>query len=316
MTNTRTNLFFALGTANSVSVPADAGEHVLRLAQERVTELNNRLSVFREDSEISRVNEAAGRRFVEVHPDTLTLVRASVRYSELTGGVFDLTARPLVALWGIGKKEKFIPSPQEIEQARALVNFRDILIREKNNALMLRRPGQALDLGAIAKGYAADEVRKLLFAQGVSDALVNLGGTVVAMGRPREVGIQHPWKPTGTVLGKLRVKDQAVVTSGFYEKYFLRDGIRYHHILDPRTGYPSDSGLAGVTLIGGSAMELDALATAIFILGPEKGAALLQRCGAEAIFITQSGDVMTTNGLKNEFTLLSPTGGERNEEGA
>ena len=235
------------------------------------------------------------------------------RISELADGVFDITARPLVALWGIGKKGEFIPNPQEVEQARALVNYRDVLIREDSGTMMLRRSQQAIDLGGIAKGYAADEVRRILFMHGISDALINLGGTVITMGRPREVGIQHPWKPTGMPLGKIRVKDRAVVTSGFYEKYFIHDEVRYHHILDPRTGYPSDSGLAGVTLIGNCAAELDALATAVFILGPERGAELAGQCGAESIFILKNGDVLTSPGLKGEFTLLPSSGGEKIE---
>lgn len=264
-----TKTFKALGTVNSISAPADSSIGAIREAEKRVLELDDRLSVFKEDSEISGINRAAGKEYVKVHPDTFDLLQASVHFAELSKGTFDISARPIVELWGIGKKGNRIPAPREIAGVKPLVNFRDIVLDEKSNSVMLRRPGQALDLGGIAKGYAADEVRRILSEGGIKDAVINLGGTVIAMGTPRTIGIQDPRKDTGIPMGRLRISDLALVTSGSYEKYLIRDGVRYHHIIDPRTGFPAQSGLFGVTLIGQSAMVLDALSTAVFIQGME-----------------------------------------------
>ena len=305
MEKTLQKTFRSLGTVNTIAIPNGGNPMALREAEQRVLELDDRLSVFKESSEISRINRAAGLEPVKVHSDTLDLIRTALRFSELSEGTFDISARPMVDLWGIGKKGEQLPSPREIAEVNPLVEFRDILPNEVSGTVMLRRPGQALDLGGIAKGYAADEVRRILSEHGVKDALINLGGTVIVMGAPRMIGIQNPKKDTGVPMGRVRVSNLALVTSGSYEQYFMRDGVRYHHIIDPRTGFPAQSGLLGVTLIGESAMELDALSTAVFILGMERGLRLLEPRGIQAVFITEALDVFTTPALKDEFSILN-----------
>lgn len=297
--------FRALGTVNTITVWSDGHFAALHKAQERVLELDDRLSAFKENSEISQINQAAGRAFVPVHADTLGLIRASLLFSALSQGAFDISARPMVDLWGTCKKENRIPSSGEIGAVKSLVNFKDLVVSEKTSSVMLRKPQQALDLGGIAKGYAADEVRRILREHEVEDALINLGGTVIAMGTPRVIGIQDPQKATGIPMGKVLVSDRALVTSGSYERFFDLDGVRYHHIIDPRTGFPAQSGLLGVTLIGSSAMELDALSTAVFVLGMERGLPLLEQRDIQAVFITQSYDVLTTPALKDYFSLVN-----------
>ena len=296
--------FFALGTVNSIYAPQLVDQKCLQNAIKRVMELDDRLSVFKQNSDISQINIAAGKNYVKVHPDTWEMIKTAVHFSEISAGTFDITIRPLVELWGIGKKEKYIPMPKLITKTLCLVNYQDILFDEQEKRIMLRRSGQAIDLGAIAKGYAADEVRRILGENGITNALINLGGTVISLGTPHAIGIQNPLKPTGMSMGRLEIKDLAVVTSGSYEKFFVQDEKIYHHILDPRTGNPANSGLQSITLIGKSAMELDALSTAIFILGIEKGRFLAERYRAEAIFVTQAQDVLTTPGLKNSFSLV------------
>lgn len=295
--------FRSLGTVNTILAPNSCFA-ALQEAEQRVLELDDRVSVFKEDSEISCINRAAGRYFVKVHADTFSIIKAALQFSQLSEGAFDISARPLVELWGIGKKGNHIPLPEEIAARKQLVNFRDIVLDEKTQTVMLRRPLQALDLGGIAKGYAADEVRRILVEQGCKDALINLGGTVITMGSPRTVGIQDPRKEAGIPMGKIQIANRSLVTSGSYEKYFIRDGVRYHHIIDPRTGFPARSELLGVTLIGNSAMELDALSTAVFILGIHKGMQLLVKNGMEAVFIQESLDVFTTPTLRDKFTLI------------
>jgi len=297
--------FFALGTVNTITIPGCSRKDILQTAKDRVLELDDRLSVFKEDSEISQINQAAGRGFVKVHSDTFYLIQAAVHFSALTEGVFDITACPMVALWGIGKKNAWIPSQEEISRMRSLVDYRDILMDETACTVMLKQHGQAIDLGSIAKGYAADEVRRILLENSVTEALINLGGTVVAIGPPCTLGIQHPMKETGIPMGRLTMTNMAAVTSGSNEKYFIKDGVRYHHILDPRTGCPAHSGLLSITLIGESAMALDALTTAVFILGMQKGITLIKQFQFQAVFITDTLDVFTTDGLKNRFSFTA-----------
>lgn len=297
--------FFALGTVNTITAFGVDDPAPLLPAKARVLELNDRLSAFQPDSEVSRINRAAGAGFVPVHADTFELIRAAVRYSALSEGAFDLTVRPVVSLWGIGKKGPYVPSEKELAQVRPLVDYRSVVFDEADRSVMLRASSQAIDLGGIAKGYAADEVRRLLALHGVSQAVVNLGGTVAVMGACRTVGVQHPRKATGVPMGILPLCNQAAVTSGSYEKFFVKDGVRYHHILDPRTGRPARSGLMGVTLIGRSAMELDALTTAVFVLGPADGMDLVRQLDLQAVFITDDLDVFITPELKDSFSLIT-----------
>ena len=295
--------FLALGTANTISASGDGCEAAVNLAAERVRELHARLSAFYDGSDISAVNAAAGKSFVEVHEDTLQLVSAAKTYAKRTRGAFDPTIRPLVTAWNIDVQTQTLPTTGEICNALCLTNYKDILIDWQRCGIMLRRQGMALDLGGIAKGYAADEVRRILLKNGVADAVINLGGSAMVIGGPNAVGIQHPDRPTGMPMGRLLLHNQAAVTSGYYEKFFMKNGRRYHHLLDPQTGYPADAGLKSVTLIGSSAQELDALSTAIFVLGAEKGSLIARKFGLQAVYITTENQVFVTDGLKDTFSL-------------
>jgi thiamine biosynthesis lipoprotein len=301
--------FPALGTVNTISVSGFADEAVVYRAAERVRELHRRLSAFGGDSEISAVNAAAGKHYVRVHDDTYELVRKAKIYAGLTGGAFDPTVRPLVGLWNIGGQAPAVPDTGEICDALCLTSFKDILTDDRHKSIMLRRPRMAVDLGAIAKGYAADEVRRILLENGVTEAVVNLGGTVTVLGTARTVGIQHPDRKTGNPMGAVTLRDQAAVTSGSYEKYFMKDGRRCHHLIDPHTGYPADSGLKSVTLIGASALELDALSTAVFVLGAETGNRLVEKLGLQAVYVTSDDQIYVTAGLKDAVTLSDKVGG-------
>lgn len=290
---------------NTIEATGSEASRALDAAELKVMELDDRLSAFKPESEISRINQAAGKRFVPVHPDTMLIIKTAIEYAALSNGAFDITARPLIELWNVGSKRNSLPSPAEIERARQLVNFQDILLDEQACSVMMKRPGQALDLGGIAKGYAADEVRRILLTYYVDAATINLGGTVAVIGAARTIGIQHPTLPTGTPMGRVSISDQAVVTSGNYEKFFIQDGIRYHHLLDPRTGRPADSGLSSITIIGDSAMVLDALTTAVFVLGADAGNSLAASCGLQAIFVNDEQEVFVTQGLKDRFSLIN-----------
>jgi thiamine biosynthesis lipoprotein len=300
--------FAALGTTNHVSVYAfadriAAGEALMR-AKERVLSLHEHLSVFQPESELSLLNASAGCDSVPVGNDAFFLLRESKRNFALSEGAFSITTRALSALWEIHARCGTVPSRAEVEHALLLVNDEEIALDDDAQTAELGRFGQSVDLGAIAKGYAADEVRRILIDGGVTGALINLGGTVSVIGEGKHVGIQHPDRMTGIPMGRVLLADGCAVTSGDYERYYEVDGTRYHHILDPRTGYPSRSGLRSVTLIGDSALALDALSTAVFVLGAEKGLPLVQQAGYEAVLVTENLDVFCSEGLRGNFELL------------
>lgn len=302
-------IFSALGTGNQIQIFSFedrilAGE-ALKRSEERVRSLHDTLSVFQPESELSLLNASAGCGAVAVGTDTLRLLEESKRYSLFSGGAFSVTTRALSALWEIHARCGSVPGRAEVEHALSLVCDADIELDEEAQTAELKRFGQSVDLGSIAKGFAADEVRRILLEGGVTDALINLGGTVSTIGSVRQVGIQHPDRATGISMGRISLQNGCAVTSGDYERYYEVDGVRYHHIVDPRTGYPARSNLRSVTLIGDSAMNLDALSTAVFVLGGEEGLRLIQQSGIEAVFVTVDLEVFCTEGLRENFQLLS-----------
>lgn len=311
--NSTDKQFFALGTINYIKVFDCPDENILQLAINRVNEIETRMSAFLPGSDISRINRYAGSELVPIHSETMHLLKNALRYAELSDGTFDITVRPLIELWGIGKKNNYIPSEQEINRTLKLVNAKDLIINQELEQAGMRNSGQKIDLGGIAKGYAADEVKRILLENNIQNALINLGGNVLTMGhRPDEehwkIGIQNPLSPTGSYLGVLNISEKTVVTSGSNERFFIKDGIRYHHILDPRSGKPAQTGLLSVTVVTETSLEADAITTALFVMGLEKGIAFLREFAAEAIFITENLGIYLTEGIVNHFTIAgNPT---------
>ena len=309
--------FPAMGTVNSVVAVVGEGEKDLAAAclgriREKVCGLDDTLSVFKETSEVSRLNRLVGEGAVAVSEDTYQLLGAARRYGDVTGGAFDVTAGELASFWKAAIRDGKEPSRACIERARALVNYRDILLAGPEGARTARlaRSGMRVDLGGIAKGYAARLAAAELRASGITRALVNFGGTVVAIGGPWEVGVRSPAAPRGarkvggqgeSVLGTLAVRDQAIVTSGAYEQCRVVGGRLVHHIVDPRTGKPAASSLSSVTLVCKDPCALDALATGAFVLGAEKAARLLAEQEVDAVMVTASGEVLVTPGLSASF---------------
>lgn len=234
---------------------------------------------------------------VELHEDTLTLLRAALSYAELTDGKVDPTIGSVNRLWDFTSPEAAaLPDDAALAQALSHVDYSIVTI--DGNLAALNDPYAELDLGFIAKGYIADRIKEYLVSQGVTSALINLGGNVLAIGSkpdgsPFKVGVQEPFAPAGATAYTLPVTDQSVVSSGNYERYFEKDGRIYHHILDTETGYPVWNNLSEVTVLCDSSMEGDALSTACFILGAEKGMALIESLpDTEAIFITSDGEIL------------------------
>lgn len=297
----RKKIFFALGTVNTL-IYSPEYENAAAEAKDRVLELHSKLSAFDDDSEIGRINKNAGISPTKVSSETIYLISSSIMYSELTGGKFDITTRPLSKIWKSSIKTGFEPLKYELERSLGLVSYKDILIDKVNRTVMLRRAGQEIDLGAIAKGYAADEVRRIFEKHGADDAVINLGGTVITIGE-KQIGLQDPFQKTGTYFGTIKLLSKAAVTSGTYEQGAEIGNKMIHHIIDPKTGYPAKTDLRSVTLIGDSAEELDALSTAVLMNGIAGSIDILRAGNIEAVFVTEGGNIYATEGLRNELTL-------------
>ena len=312
---------FYMGTVVTEKAYGQNASQAVAEGMRRIKDLEDKMTVNAPGGEIAQLNVSAGNgAYVPLSSDSLYVLKSALKYGQLTQGTFDVTIGPLVQSWGSFKPNSKIPSPIEIDRIRELVNYRDLEFNEKENAVRLKNPGQMIDLGGIAKGYAGDEVIKIFKAYGIESAYVNLGGNVVVLGgkpdgSPWNVGIRNPRAQDGSSLGVLEIRDKTVVTSGDYERYFEEDGLRYHHILDPQTGYPAQSGLISVTVVSDTSMEADALSTAVFILGLAKGLELVQSmAGVDAILITEDREIYITSGLKESFTLTDQGGSYRYHE--
>lgn len=300
--------FYSLGTLNVIRLYGCENESVTDVILKRMEEIDDHMSAFKELSDISQINLHSGNSFVPVHKDTWEVLNRALWYYRNTNGAFDITIRPLTKLWNINKNNNYISTENLIRSAKEKVNASKLILDSVSVSAKLDIPNGDIDLGGIAKGYAADEVKRIAIEYGISSGLINLGGNIVTFGRKPDksqwkVGIQHPLAPRGEYLGIITAEDKTIVTSGSYEKFFIKDKIRYHHILDPRTGYPADSNLLSVTAVCDKSIDADALTTSLFVLGFEEGKELLNKIGAEAIFISDNMDIKITNGLIDNFIL-------------
>lgn len=254
-----------------------------------------------EDSEVSRINRAGGQP-VEVSPETADLIEMGIEYGNLSGGVFDITVAPASSLWNFKDNEdKILPDENQLLEAVSHIDYRTVQV--DGNRVALADPDARIDLGGIAKGYIADRLKEYLESEGVEHALINLGGNLVAVGSRYDgtdfkIGIQKPFAEDGTSIATLEVSSQSVVSSGNYERYFEKDGVIYHHILDPRTGWPIQNDLYQVTILSDSSVGGDALSTTCYALGLEKGMELIRSLdGVEAIFITDDYEIHCSSDL-------------------
>jgi thiamine biosynthesis lipoprotein len=299
---------FVLATICAIDLYGNGTPQVYHDVFTRLREIESRMSVFVEGSDVDRINKAAGVEAVEVHPDVFNVIERAVYYAELSGGAFDPAVEPLVSLWGIGGENPRVPASEEIERVLPLINWRDIELDRGNKTVFLKRPGMALDLGGIAKGYAADEAAALIKKARIHQAMINIGGNVLTVGekkdgRPWKIGIQDPMNTHGAYIGFVQTGEKTLVTSGVYERFFVADGARYHHLFSPSLGYPADNGLLSVSIIADVSMDADALSTAVFVLGYEKGRALVESLeGVDAVFVFDDRNIYPTGGI--DFTLV------------
>ena len=297
---------FLLSTVCTITLFDKGTAQVYRDIFSRIREIESRMSAYLEGSDVVRINKAAGLEPVKVHPEVFMVIEEALRYAELSDGAFDPAVGPLVKLWNINSDNPRVPTPEEIEKALPLVNWRDIELDRGAGSVFLKRAGMAIDLGGIAKGYAADEAAAIIRKAGIPRAIINLGGNILLVGEkkdktPWKVGIQTPFEIQGNYIGVVKTGENSVVTSGVYERYFEKDGVKYHHILSPADGAPVRNELLSITIVTGVSLAADALSTAVFVLGYEKGRALVESLeNTGAIFVFSDKSVRVCGGV--DFT--------------
>lgn len=302
---------FYLGTYCKVTIYDKSDEAILDKAFNRIEDFDKMLSINKENTEVDNINVKSGIEKVKVNDDIFKLIDKSLNYSKLTGGAFDTSIGPIVKLWNIGLDSARVPSKEEVTKALPLVGYKNVELNANEKTVYLKEKGMALDFGAIAKGYIADEVAEVLKDNGVKKAIVDLGGNIYALGsnkedKPWKIGIQDPDLERNNIVGYMYSKDKSIVTSGIYERFFEKDGVKYHHILSPFDGYPFNNEIMGVTIVSDLSIDGDALSTSTFALGLTEGIKFINSIpNVDAIFITKDHKVYLTDGIKNNFSLTS-----------
>ncbi|MDP6686252.1 MAG: FAD:protein FMN transferase [Candidatus Omnitrophota bacterium] len=278
------------------SVEKDTARRAIKEAFDEVKRIEKLLSKYDPESVVSRVNTLAGTENVKISKEVFALIERAIYYSKISDGAFDITVSPVVDVWRKAREEKAIPDDKTLSQALRRVGYEKIAMDRGDLSIRFLDKDTKIDLGGIAKGYAVDRAREVLSSQGIENALINIGGNIFALGSPLrkdawQIGVQHPRDKNDIVL-KLGLKDQTISTSGDYERFFVLDDKRYSHIIDPRTGRPSE-GIMSVTVMARSGEAADALSTAVFVMGAEKGRALIKSMDGIKVFILNSkGDLI------------------------
>jgi thiamine biosynthesis lipoprotein len=300
-----------LVTITSVAESESIAQAAVIAGFSEIRRLEGLLSTWIPTSELSRVNAAAGSAAVRVSPETMEVVTLSLQAAEMTNGGFNIAIGPAVEAWSVTERQH-IPKEAELKQLAPLVDLRSVHVDVGEQTISLDRAGMRIDVGGIGKGYAADRAVVMMQKAGALSGVVALSGDIKTFGRLPDgqgfpVGIQHPRKE-GAVLAWIDLQDEAVSTAGDYERYFERDGIRYHHILDPRTLQPA-RGCQSVTVIAKDGVWADGLDTGIFVMGPERGMELVEHLDdVEAIIVDQAGQLHVSSGLRNRVRFPSASG--------
>ena len=287
----------------------DAAPELAAMALDLCQEYEDLLSRTREGSDVWRINHAQGQA-VDVDPRTAEVIREGLAFGAFSGGLFDITVGRLSALWGFGEADPRPPADSELEAALETVDYRRVTVT--GNTVRLENPQAWLDLGGIAKGYIADRMAAFLKDNGVRSALIDLGGDIATVGgKPEDgawrIGIRNPVRDGGELLGVLRTGETSVVTSGVYERRFVVDGVAFHHILDPRSGYPVRTDVSSATVLSENAMSGDALSTILLLVGSENASDTLERATGVvgAVLLLDNGEVLQFGEVS--FSLSSPS---------
>jgi len=306
-----------MGTFAEVSIYSNDEKTAGMAIEESLDEMERMdriMSNYKKDSELSRLNKKAAKSPVPCNGELLDVIEQSQYYSELSGGAFDITVSPVVALWGFFREKGHVPPDKEIEKVLPAVSYKNIVVNKSNDtkkpaAISFKNTQTQIDLGAIGKGYAVDKALEIIRKYGISNGCINLGGNIYVLGTPPgknawKIGVQHP-RNSGEILGYLELKNEATATSGDYERFFEFNGKRYSHIINPQTGRPV-SGTIATTIVAPTSTEVDALSTSVFVLGHEKGMELIKKIpNAEAMIAYEEKDgkiaIDMTQGFKDKF---------------
>lgn len=294
-----------MDTIVTITVVADSGRDAERAIEDAfaaIETFGNLIDFFSDKSELSMINGNAGIKAVKVSPETFDVIEKALYVAKETDGAFDPTIGPEIGLWDFFRKIK--PSEADIRRKMPLVGYKEVVIDKTRSTVFLGKKGMLMDLGAIAKGYAADLAVATLKRDGIAAGIVANAGDIRTFGlkpdgKPWTVGIRNPRQKdeSDEIFAEIRLSDKAISTSGDYERYFIENGRRFHHILNPKTGYPARL-CRSVSVVADEGVFSDSFSTAIFVLGPDEGLKLAQRRGMEAIIIDSAGVLRTTPGLK------------------
>ena len=288
-----------LGTLCTVNAFDDGTKKLYDGAFTLLRKIDSEFNVNDKTSFVSRVNEAAGLSPVAVSGSVFFVIKKALSYAEKSGGDFDPAIGPLVRLWGIGTENQKVPTKKEISEALPLVNWKNVILNEDEKTVYLAQKGMSLDLGGIAKGYAADVLAEYLSEKKVKRAVINLGGNVYALGSKPDgskwrVGIKNPFENETEPCAVVEFeKNMSVVTSGSYERFMKVNGKTYHHILNPHTGYPAEGSVLGATIVNASSCDADALSTIAFIQGEKR----FSEWSVDSVFIKKDGTVSVSKNL-------------------
>jgi len=302
---------FLMGTVITISIYDEEKEDALDLAFARIETLAEKLAVNNKDSEVDLINENAGVKPYKVSDEVYDVILAGKEYSERAKGSFDISIGSLTSLWHIGYPDERKPLQSEIDAVLPLINYQNIELNEEEHTVFLKNKGMKLDLGAIAKGYIADQAVCVLNSNKVTTAIINLGGNIYVMGNNPSgnkwtIGIQDPFSARENIVGNISVSNKSVVTSGIYERYLEVDGVKFHHLLNPKDGYPIHNDIAGITIISDKSIDGDALSTSLFTKGIKEALNYIEKMeGVEAIFVSRDKKIYMTPGIKNNFKLVN-----------
>jgi thiamine biosynthesis lipoprotein len=292
-----------LNTVITLTIYDSKDETLLDKAFEVCKEYENALSKTIETSEIYTFNNRTAEQSTFTLSDkSREVIEKGLYYSNLSKGAFDITIAPLSSLWNFTSETPSIPLASDIQQATQYVDYKNVSL--KDHQITFASPHTQLDLGAIAKGYIADQLKTYLTQQGIKSAVINLGGNILCIGNkpdgtPFKIGIQKPFEDRNETIGIMNIEDMSVVSSGVYERNFIVDGVNYHHILNPKTGYSYNNGLISVTIISKQSVDGDGLSTTCFALGLEEGLKLINSTvDTYAIFITDDYKIHYSKGAE------------------
>ena len=300
---------FAMDTYIDIKIKGKEkdAKKALEESEKRIEDIEKKLSAHIDSSKLSEINNRKESE-VKIDKEIIKIIKKANYYSEKSNGSFDISIYPLVNLWKIGSNQAKVPNKKDIHDSLKHINYKDIKINEEKKTLILKE-NMKIDLGGIAKGYTADEVKNIIINNNIESGIINLGGNILTVGSkdnitPWNIGIVEPVIGSKDYVGVFKSKGDSIVTSGYYERYFKQDGQIYHHILSPFNGYPAKTNISSVTIISDKGIDGDALSTSIYILGKDNGMKLIESLDSiECIIITDEREIYKSSGIKDSFVL-------------